>query len=305
MRWRKLGRVYAPDGSRWWERSYAHLPTAMRLDDSRIRVYYAGLDDARVGRIGFVEVDAGDPTRVLATADAPVLDVGAPGLFDDCGVNPSAVVADGDALRLFYIGWQRAERVPYMLFAGLATSEDGGRSFRRVQPTPVLDRTPAEPFTRSATTVLREDGRWRAWYVSALEWGAGPEGQYPRYVVRHATSADGIRWSDAGPICIDFQDADEFGFGRPWVLRDGDRYRMWYSIRSLSQPYRMGYAESADGLAWTRRDALVGLERSATGWDAEMICYPSVVDVAGRRLLFHNGNRHGQSGFGVAVLESD
>jgi hypothetical protein len=36
-----------------------------------------------------------------------------------------------------------------------------------------------------------------------------------------------------------------------------------------------------------------------------MICYPAVVDVNGRRLMFYNGNRHGATGFGVAVLEQD
>jgi hypothetical protein len=36
-----------------------------------------------------------------------------------------------------------------------------------------------------------------------------------------------------------------------------------------------------------------------------MICYGAVVDLIGRRLMFYNGNRHGESGFGCAVLEQD
>jgi hypothetical protein len=78
---------------------------------------------------------------------------------------------------------------------------------------------------------------------------------------------------------------------------------MWYSIRSHSRPYRIGYAESADGLCWERRDHEAGIEASASGWDSEMICYAAVIDVNGRRLLFYNGNRHGATGFGVAELE--
>jgi hypothetical protein len=31
-----------------------------------------------------------------------------------------------------------------------------------------------------------------------------------------------------------------------------------------------------------------------------MICYAAVIDVGGRQLAFYNGNRHGESGFGVA-----
>jgi hypothetical protein len=34
-----------------------------------------------------------------------------------------------------------------------------------------------------------------------------------------------------------------------------------------------------------------------------MICFPCVVDVRGRRYMFYNGNRHGATGFGYAVLD--
>ena len=300
-RWRKLGHVYAPRGDRWWARSHALLPTPeVRENGTVIRVYFAALDQDQYGRIGYVDLAAEDPRRVMAESPEPVLGLGAPGAFDDAGVNPSCCLRHGSRLRLYYIGWQRGVRVPYLLFSGLAEAEDG-EEFRRVQPTPVLDRTPAEPFLRSAPSVLAEEGGFRAWYVSALGWTEVGGKPYPTYVIRHARSADGVVWRTEGPVCIDFQDADEFGFGRPWVMRDGDVYRMWYSIRSRSAPYRLGYAESFDGLNWERRDAEAGLARSDEGWDAEMICYASVVDAGGRRYLFYNGSGLGRSGFGCAV----
>jgi hypothetical protein len=301
MRWRKLGRVYRPAGDLWWARSYAHLPTPELLDDRTIRVYFASLDGQRYGRVGFVDLDVGDPTRVRRASAEPVLDLGPPGGFDDAGVNPSCLAEIGGRKCLYYIGWQRGRRVPYMLFAGLA-EERAGRFHKRTRA-PVLDRTDAEPYLRSATSVLHDGGRYRAWYVSALDWTEVGGTPYPRYVVRHAESADGLRWSDGGPVCISHAGADEFGIGRPWVVRDGALYRMWYSIRSRTAPYRIGYAESADGLSWTRKDGEAGIARSEGGWDSEMICYPAVIDVRGRRLMFYNGNRYGASGFGVAVLD--
>jgi hypothetical protein len=36
-----------------------------------------------------------------------------------------------------------------------------------------------------------------------------------------------------------------------------------------------------------------------------MVCYPFVIDAAGKRYLFYNGNRHGATGFGYAILEQD
>jgi len=129
------------------------------------------------------------------------------------------------------------------------------------------------------------------------------ENPLPQYVIRHAESADGLHWSDGGPVCIGHDLPDEFGISRPWVVRDADCYRMWYAIRSRSTPYRIGYAESTDGLTWVRKDDEAGIQRSEDGWDAEMICFPAVIDVHGKRLMFYNGNRHGATGFGVAVLE--
>lgn len=305
MKWRKLGRIFAPDGGRDWARSYALIPTAEVLGDGRLRVYYAAVDAGMNGRVGEVILDANDPTRILHDRPDPVLDVGGLGCFDDSGVNPSALVETPLGTVLYYIGWQRCERVPYMLFAGAALREEGGR-FRRLSRTPVLDRTDAEPFIRSATTIVREDdGSYRCWYVSAHAWTRVDGKQYPEYIIRSTRSADGLTWPQDSEPAIDFADPTEFGFGRPWVIRDQGIYRMWYSIRSRTEPYRLGYAESRDGNRWERQDHRMHLPRSADGWDSQMICYPCVVDAAGKRYLFYNGNSHGASGFGVAVLEQD
>jgi predicted GH43/DUF377 family glycosyl hydrolase len=301
MKWRKHGLVYNPDGELWWARSYAAIPTA-EVNGDAIRIYFTGLDESRFGRIGYVDVDAADPSRILAHSPEPILDLGAPGTFDDSGVNASSIINVGGRKFLYYIGWQRAERVPYLLFTGLAVSDDGTH-FEKVSAAPILDRTDAEPFLRSAPCVIREGELFRVWYVSALGWIDVRGVSYPTYVIRFADSTDGVEWRGNDHICINFENLDEFGFGRPWVIKDADRYRMWYSIRSRSAPYRMGYAESPDGINWTRRDELIGIERSESGWDSEMVCYPCVVDAKGRRYMFYNGNRHGSSGFGYAVLE--
>lgn len=304
MNWRKLGRVYCPDGARDWARSYALIPTVEPIGDDRLRIYYASVDDQRFGRVGVLEVDAADPTRVLYDQPNPVLDLGELGCFDDSGVNPAALVETALGTTLYYIGWQRCERVPYTLFAGAALRQPDG-SFCRVKRAPVLERTDREPFIRSAVTVVREADGYRCWYVSAHRWTEVNGRQYPEYVIRQTESSDGFAWSEESKLSIDFESPDEFGFGRPWVLKDPDRYRMWYSIRSRTEPYRLGYAESPDGIVWTRMDHCMNLKRSAEGWDSQMICYPCVVDAAGKRYLFYNGNGHGSTGFGVAVLEQE
>jgi hypothetical protein len=77
---------------------------------------------------------------------------------------------------------------------------------------------------------------------------------------------------------------------------------MWYACRG--ETYRIGYAESADGLSWKRHDAQAGIDVSEEGWDSEMIAYPWVFDHGGRRYMLYNGNGYGETGIGLAVLDA-
>lgn len=301
MTWEKLGRVYVASGERPWAQSHAFLPTSMMLDDDRIRVLVALRDAAGVGRVGAVDVDARDPRRVLAVSPEPLFDVGAPGTFDESGVTPVWLVPHEGRLYLFYVGWQLGQRVRYYLFTGLAVSDDGGDSFTRVSQAPVLDRSDGELFVRAAPCVRHEDGRWRMWYIGGDRWVDVGGKQLPSYDLRHVESPDLTRWPARGAVSMEPQGDDEHGFGRPYIVQEGGRYRMWYSVRTRSRGYRLGYAESTDGLAWERRDGAAGLDPSPSGWDSEMVCYGCLQPTRHGTYLFYNGNNYGETGFGVAV----
>jgi predicted GH43/DUF377 family glycosyl hydrolase len=301
MTWRKLGLVHRAAGERPWQQSHAYCPTALELED-RLRVLCAFLDGDKVGRLGFVDVDTADPRRVLEVSAEPALDVGVPGCFDDNGVTPLSVLrlADG-RVRLYYAGWQLGVRVRYLLFTGAAESTDDGRSFRRVSQVPVLDRSDGELSVRSSGFVLQDDGGYRMWYAGGSDWVTAADGTVrPAYAMRHARSADGLAWPARGELCMTLRDG-EHGFARPAVVRDGGTLRMWYSVRHTERGYRLGYATSADGLDWERRDEQAGLDVSPEGWDSEMVGLACVIDSRHGRYLFYNGNGYGESGFGVAV----
>ena len=78
---------------------------------------------------------------------------------------------------------------------------------------------------------------------------------------------------------------------------------MWLSYKTLDQTYRIGYAESDDGINWTRFDERAGITISEEGWDSEMIEYPYVFNHKGKKYMAYNGNGYGQNGAGLAVLE--
>jgi predicted GH43/DUF377 family glycosyl hydrolase len=302
--WEKQGLVYAPAGDLWWARSHAHLPTVDPTVEETIRVYFTGLDENSYGRIGYVDLDRDDPTRVLAVSREPVLDLGDLGAFDDCGTVVSCILPFQGKKYLYYHGFQRTHRAPYLLFTGLAVADLDGTSFRKHSRVPVLDRIDGDPFIRAAPWIVHDGDLLKMWYVSCTGWSErGSEGQgglHYRCNIRYATSKDGIAWTSDDRVCIDPIGEDEYAVGRPCVLHEDGLYKMWYSRRGFRELYAMGYAESTDGVIWERQDERVGIEKSASGWDSEMVCYPCVADLDGRRLLFYNGNRRGASGFGVA-----
>jgi predicted GH43/DUF377 family glycosyl hydrolase len=299
MRWDKRGHVYVASGHRPWAQARA-LPVTPLVRDGVLRLYSAFCDADTVGRVGWVDVDLDDPTRVLAVSDEPVLDIGEPGTFDDSGVAPTAVVPVGDELYMYYVGYQRSSRVPYFQLEGLAVSADGGETFQRRSRVPVLERSHSELHHRSSAFVTTDGGLFRMWYVAGGEWIEVGGKRLPTYNLRYLESPDGITWPSAGAVCLHFSDEDEHAFARPWVTRRDGEYELFYSIRTRSKDYRLGYAVSSDGLAWDRRDDTLGLDVSASGWDSESIEYPSIVDHGDRRYLFYCGNGCGRTGFGYA-----
>jgi hypothetical protein len=130
----------------------------------------------------------------------------------------------------------------------------------------------------------------------------------PIYHIKYAESADGIRWERRGIVSIDLKSPQEGGITRPCVIREEGRYKMWYSYRGIrdyrtnrAHTYRIGYAESADGIRWERMDEEAGIDVSDTGWDSEMITYAHVYHHGGRKHMVYNGNGFGKSGFGYAA----
>jgi len=302
MDWEKLGFVYTATGEQSWAQSHAFLPTAMMLDEERIRVYVAFLDRDKVGRIGFVDLDARDPRNVLAVSKQPVLSTGKAGAFDESGVSPMCLVKSQNRIFLYYTGWQLGKLVRYYLFTGLAVSEDGGESFQRYSQVPILDRSDGELFIRTAPHVLFDGDRWKMWYIAGEQWIETKGKQLPSYNMRYLDSTDLAVWGKRGSVVLDLASADEFGFGRPFIVKEGNLFKMWYSVRLLSKGYRLGYAESVNGLSWERKDEQIGIDVSASGWDSEMICFCCIQKTQDATYMFYNGNNYGETGFGVAVL---
>jgi hypothetical protein len=170
MKWLKRGRIYETSGRSNWAKTHTLAPAAMLLDKHRIRVFFGFLDGKGVSRIGFVDLVALQPDRVLAVSSKPVLDIGVPGTFDDNGVFPASICRVGNSLRLYYTGFQLGKKVRYYMFAGLAVSRDNGRTFKRVSLAPIMDRSDEGLFFRGGLCTLTEGGVTKMWCSAGSHW---------------------------------------------------------------------------------------------------------------------------------------
>jgi hypothetical protein len=301
MGWRKLGVLLPAPPPLSWATSHAALPVADILDDGRVRIYFSTRDGASRSRVASVDVDLASPDEAQYRLD-PVVDLGALGAFDDGGVTPACLVRADVRRYLYYSGWTTGVSVPFYFFVGCVVSDDEGRTWSRISAAPLLDRDPVDPYLTASPAVLVENGIWRMWYVSGTGWSATNGRPQHHYHLKYAESIDGINWRRTGRVCIDYRDEAEYAIARPSVVKDGDRYRMWFCARGES--YRVFYAESVDGLEWERQDEPV-IDPSPDGWDSEMQAYPLVFDHVGRRHMLYNGNGYGETGIGLAVSEED
>jgi hypothetical protein len=314
FQWRKLGRVYAPDGRLPWLHSHCQNPTPLVMDD-RVRVFFNGRvrpgpDGMTTATATFVDLALDDPTRVIAEPAGPLLPPGKLGSFDEFGVMASTVIRRSPSeVWVYYVGWSRSQGVPYHHAIGVAVSRDGGSRFERLGDGPVIGRSLAEPYIQNSPFIAKIGDTFHLWYSSGTAWKLHDGKPESIYVLMHATSQDGIEWKRDGRPIVPFRVDDECQTNPSVIARDG-RLHMWFcwrhglDFRNAQRGYRMGYAWSDDGVRWQRADEASPLVPSAEGWDAEMVCYPSVFTLPdGRSFMLYSGNGFGRDGFGLAVLE--
>ena len=307
MKWIKQGKILEPAGEFGWMNSHAQGPTVL-VRDNFLRIYFTSRPEPTISLPTFIDVDIDDPKRILAFNEQPLLEMGARGSFDEFGVQTAEVVEVGDEIWLYYTGWDRGTTVTYRLAVGLAISRDGGRTFHKAYHGPVLDRTNLEPFLTCSPVMVRENGRWHAWYGSGIGYHA-TEGKYePQYIIKYATSSNGIDWERPNITCIKPKSELESNT-RPSVIKINNTYHMWFSYRDANDfrggtgSYRIGYASSTDRINWDRDDSRAGIDVSEEGWDSALITYPYVKKIRDRYLMFYNGNGFGASGFGYAIAD--
>jgi len=304
MNWIKQGHIFAPNGTSDWMYHYASQVCPIEFN-SFIRLYFttrSKLDDKGnyKTKITFIDCDKDDLSKVIYVHNSPLLSLGKPGTFDEHGTMACEVIFYDNKYWLYYIGWQRSSTVPYINTIGLATSKDGV-TFEKVSEGPIIGISKDTPFGVAKASILIEDKKFHMWYSHYINWIPSGNSFRPTYDIRYATSEDGINWKFENK-CI--SSSDNKAVATPSVRKIDNTYYMWYGYRAevdkngKSGPYKIGYAISKNKTDWKLLKDQIHL--SKTGWDSEMICYPNVLKLKDKMLMFYSGNHYGKDGFGYA-----
>lgn len=308
MKWKKKGLICSHETfSLDWYKKNSMVPIPCLIDTKTLRIFFTMCDKDNVGRIGYVDVNPENPSEIIDYSKTPVLNIGVDGTFDDNGVVTACVFEEDEKIYLFYSGYQLSVKVPYFIFTGLAVSEDKGESFVRLSKAPLLDRNNSEIMNRCVPEVIKEEGRYRMFYAGDYQtgWVEKDGKKTPSYYFKCLYSDNLRKWPNKeGKTCIALaEDGDEHGIAKASVWDEDNKYKMIYSIRSLSKGYRLGYAESENKVDFIRMDDKVGIDISEDGFDSEMVCFPSRLKYKDKVYLFYCGNHYGMAGFGYAELK--
>lgn len=165
-------------------------------------------------------------------------------------------------------------------------------------------------------TAFKDGGTWRLYYGGADTTGPCAGINSAHWRIGLAQSADGLDWTrvpgtETGGAILDVGDAgrfDDYLAYRPFVLKDGSVYRMWYNgstkpfncpAGTLADNRRIGYAESSDGLHFTRSydgDGPGGsvLPLGAAGAiDAQQVGYAWVIKDGAEYKMYYSANDAG------------
>jgi len=317
MRWHKLGKIFDPaehilanDCSQ-----YAQSPQALVFDDF-VRIYFStrAVDKHNgkfLSHVAFVDMKK-NLRDVIRVSDKTVIPLGGLGCFDEHGIFPMNVLRHGGAVYGYTCGWNRRVSVSVDTAIGLAISRDGGETFQRIGPGPVLAPSLHEPCLVGDGFVKRFGEIFHMWYIFGTGWKKYSADAAPdrTYKIGHATSLNGVDWAkeEARRIIRDRLGPTE-SQALPTVVEFGGRYHMFFCYRESAdfrthkgRGYRIGHAVSDDLRDWLRDDEASLLAGTPGDWDADMQCYPHAFGCDGSVYLLYNGNEFGRCGFGLAKL---
>lgn len=218
------------------------------------------------------------PQEWVKQRNKPVVSLGKSGDFDDMHIFAPYVARDAGKYFMWYpgSGGAVADRVFRL---GLATSSDGVE-FAKAPNSPVWEF--GDPKISVVTvsvlrdtdgSLIREDGKLRMWFTGVdLTIRPSP------HSLHHVFGSAPDKWEKPSAVLMKNCYA-------PTVIKDGDRYRMWYTDVAPDR-WVLRHAQSRDGFEWQVTETPVLTVDSR--WEDRLLVYPHVVNADGVYLMWYS-----------------
>jgi len=276
--------------------AYFYLLGHVIFDGDVYRYYGGGFDGSSWG-IG-LWTSSNLATGWSEYEDNPVMTEGADNSWNVDGIGCSAVIVDGDTLRMWYAGLDQHN----FDAIGYATSTDGV-NWTEYEDNPVLERSGEwDSWGIYAPYVIKNGDTFEMWYSGVTinsPWA---------HQIGYASSEDGINWtvSEENPILEPGPGYSWDGarVGSPVVLHTNDQYLMWFTGSNPNLGLHIGFANSDDGISWQKDpDNPILANGEYNQWDSRK-AVPSAVfqDDTTWQMCYIGGNLSDIHGLGLATL---
>ena len=235
-------------------------------------------------------------TEWVQYPDNPIVGPGDPGAWDEGGHFVHSVVFDGTMYHMWFTGVDESGGLSDI---GHATSADG-LEWTMDPANPVLIRGGAGEWDEGylfSSAVIHDGTQFHMWYSGDRD-GVRSTG--------YATSPDGSVWTkfSDNPVLTpgDSGAWDEVQAAAWVVMLEGETFRMWYSAADRTPSVRVGYAESPDGIQWTKRaEPVLDPGWYPGAWDSNLGNLSIVFDGSIYHMWYTGGgSRSSSRGFGYA-----
>jgi predicted GH43/DUF377 family glycosyl hydrolase len=277
-----------------WDEYGVSMGAVLKFDNQYHLWYNGRMSEISNWQIGYAWSDDGINWTKYPF---PVITYGTFGNWDNYR-RLGAVIRVNDTLKMWFVA---TKDMPFEMQLGYAWSTDG--ISWHIHPEPVLSNGQDgawDDFRIFEPSVVYTGGEYHMWYS-----GYDDEDYTPK--IGYASSVDGIYWVkdvENNPV---LEGGIEGSYIEEWVcfpnvLRIDGMFKMWFSGHDVFEHYRIGYAESENGIEWDyiTEEPVLTIGANET-WDDIMVCHPSVMIDNNQYKMWYSGNDGSRYKIGLAL----
>ena len=277
-----------------WQKGGIITPTPFVMKKC-IRVFSGFRDNKGISRIGYIDLDKTDPTKIKFITPRPILDIGEPGNFDDNGMILGDIIYHKKYYYMFYVGFQIPKKNKFLAFTGIAKSK-GGSKFVRLKKTPILDRNNDGSKIRAIHSVIKKKNKFQFFLGEGDKIIKINNKLYPSYDTKMFEYDNFYFPPDIKSKKIIYRKNNEYRLGRPSIFKYKNTTNLLFTYDTYQKKYHYGFAKEKNG-KFERCDKHFIVSRTGKKGDDKMICYPRFfIGKNNKKFIVYSGNDMGKTG---------